>query len=181
MAEEEKNVKAKAVKAAGPNVILLTILVFIGSFGGSILSFQILPKTVTVNQTIHEAAEPDEHSQLPVQKIGDFVVNLSDVSGSRFLKMSLTAKLYSDDFEDYAGLEEEAKHAFHARIEQDLEHNLPAIKDAIITNLSRKTAEEVVGYENKLALKMELKEKLADVMHGEFKIFDLYFTDFIVQ
>lgn len=180
MSEEEK--KAPAAKpSGGPNIILIAILVFIGSFGGSILAFQILPKTVTVNQTIHEPADPDEHSMLPVQPVGDFVINLADVSGSRFLKMSLTAKLYSEDFEEYEALAGEEKHAYHARIEEDLAHSMPAIKDVIITSLSRKTANEVMGYENKLALKMELKEQLAHVMHGEFQVYDLYFTEFIVQ
>jgi flagellar basal body-associated protein FliL len=58
---------------------------------------------------------------------------------------------------------------------------MPAIKDVVITTLSRKKSDEVIGYENKIALKSELKEQLSNIMHGEFKIYDIYFTDFIVQ
>lgn len=164
-----------------PSMILLVLFVFIAAFGGCILAFQLLPKTITVNQTVHEAKEPDESAHLPIHPLGDFVVNLADVSGSRFLKLSITAKVYSEDFEKFAELGPEEKHAYLARIEEDLHPFIPAIKDVVITTLARKTADEVIGYENKIALKLELKEQLSHVMHGEFSIYDLYFTDFIVQ
>lgn len=181
---ENSTAMPKAASGGGfgmVQMILLTVFVFAAAFGGSILAFQLMPKTVTVNQTIHEPKEPNEEDYLPMQSLGDFVVNLADVSGNRFLKMSITAKLYSEDFEEYAEMEGEEKLAYHAHIEEDISAFMPAIKDTVITVLSRKTADEVVGYENKIALKMELKEQLTHVMHGDFKVFDIYFTDFIVQ
>jgi flagellar basal body-associated protein FliL len=165
----------------GPNVILLVLFVFVAAFGGTILAFQLLPKTITVNQTVQEAREPNEGDHLPVYPLGDYVVNLADVSGNRFLKVSITAKVYSEDFEEYAKLPEEKKHAYQASVEHDIGPLMPAIKDVIITVLSRKKSDEVIGYENKIALKLELKEQLGHVMHGEFHIYDIYFTDFIVQ
>lgn len=184
MAEEKAAAKpAAGAKPAGnpPNMILIIIFIFVAAFGGTFLAFQMAPKTITVNQVVQEHREPHEGDHLPIFPIGDFVVNLADVSGSRFLKISLTAKVYSEDFEGYAELAGEEKHAYHMRIEEDFAHTMPAIKDVIITSLSRKTSEEVVGYENKLALKVELKEALSHVMHGEFQVYELYFTDFIVQ
>jgi flagellar protein FliL len=184
MADGEKKPASSAAKPAAanpPNMILIIIFIFVAAFGGTFLAFQLAPKTITVNQTLHEAREPREGDMLPIRPIGDFVVNLADVSGSRFLKLSLTAKVYSEDFENYAKLDGEKKHAYHMRIDQDLAHTMPAIKDVVITLLSRKTTDEVIGYENKLALKEELKKALSHVMHGEFKVYDLYFTEFIVQ
>jgi len=185
MSEDDKSKKeAKKPAATGgnpPNMILIIIFVFIAAFGGTFLSFQLAPKTITVNQTVEEAREPNEGDLLPTVPLGDFVVNLADVSGSRFLKISITAKIYSDDFEGYAELEGEKKHAYDLRMEEEIQHIGPAVKDVVITTLSRKTSEEVIGYENKIALKQELKENLNHVMHGEFKLYDLYFTDFIVQ
>lgn len=180
---EEKDKKKDDKKSGGnpPNMIVLILFIFVAAFGGTFLAFQLAPKTITVNQTIEEHREPNESDHLPIFPLGDFVVNLADISGSRFLKMSITGKLYSEDFEHYAELEGEEKHAYHLRIEEDLQNVMPAVKDVIITSLSRKTSEEVVGYENKIALKEELKESLDHVMHGEFKIYDIYFTDFIVQ
>lgn len=180
MADDELK-EAGSTGGNPPNMILIVLFIFVAAFGGTYLASWLLPKTITVNQVVHEAREPGEHDQLPIHPLGDFVVNLADVSGSRFLKISITAKLYSEDFEDYAELEGEEKHAYHLRIEEDLQHEMPAIKDVVITTLSRKTSEEVIGYENKLALKVELKEQLNEIMHGEFKIYDIYFTDFIVQ
>ena len=182
MAEEkEKKKDIPAPSSGGPNMIVLILFIFVAAFGGTFLAFQLAPKTITVNQTIEEHREPNESDHLPIFPLGDFVVNLADLSGSRFLKLSITGKLYSEDFEGYAELEGEEKHAYHLRIEEDLQNVMPAIKDVIITSLSRKTSDEVVGYENKIALKEELKESLDHVMHGEFKIYDIYFTDFIVQ
>jgi len=182
MADEQK-ASGKAGKPAGnpPNMILIIIFIFVAAFGGTFLAFQMAPKTITVNQVIEEHREPHEGDHLPIYPLGDFVVNLADLSGSRFLKISLTAKIYSEDFEEYQELEGEEKHGYHMRIEEDFAQTMPAIKDIVITSLSRKTSEEVIGYENKLALKVELKEALTHVMHGEFQIYDLYFTDFIVQ
>ncbi len=182
MADEEKQEKKPAPAPSGsPNMILIIIFIFVAAFGGTFLAFQLAPKTITVNQTIEETRDPNEGDVLPIFPLGDFVVNLSDVSGSRFLKISITAKLYSEDFEEYTELEGEEKHAYHMRIEEDLSHTMPAIKDVVITTLSRKTSDEVIGYENKIALKAELKENLSHVMHGEFNVYDIYFTDFIVQ
>jgi flagellar protein FliL len=181
MAEKE-NKEAKAAPSSGaPNMILVILFIFVAAFGGCFLAFQLVPKTITVNQTVHEAKEPSEGDHLPIYPLGDFVVNLADVSGNRFLKVSVTAKLYSEDFEEYDKLSGEEKNAYHIRIEHDLQPVMPAVKDVVITTLSRKKADEVIGYENKLALKTELKENLTQIMHGEFQIYDLYFTDFIVQ
>ncbi len=188
MADDKKKVDEKAKdetkKPTGgnpPNMILIILFIFVAAFGGTFLAFQLAPKTITVNQTVHETREPSEQDHLPIYPLGDFVVNLADVSGSRFLKLSITAKVYSEDFEEYSKLEGEKKAEYTARIDEDLHPLMPAIKDVVITTLSRKTSEEVIGYENKLALKVELKEHLNEVMHGEFKIYDIYFTDFIVQ
>ncbi|MCE2928781.1 MAG: flagellar basal body-associated FliL family protein [Candidatus Caenarcaniphilales bacterium] len=184
MADDKKPAEPKKPAASGgnpPNMILIILFIFVAAFGGTFLAFQLAPKTITVNQTVEEHREPQEGDLLPVMPIGDFVVNLADVSGSRFLKLSMTAKLYSENFEEYAHLEAEKKEAYHKQIEEEVGHNMAAIKDTVITTLSRKTSEEVVGYENKIALKEELKEQLNKVMHGEFKIYDIYFTDFIVQ
>lgn len=182
MAEKEnKEIKPTTPASGAPNMIMVILFIFIAAFGGCLLAFQLAPKTITVNQTLHEAKEPSEGDHLPIYPLGDFVVNLADASGNRFLKVSVTAKLYSEDFEEYGKLSGEEQHAYHVRIEGDLHPVMPAIKDVIITTLSRKKADEVIGYENKLALKTELKEHLSHVMHGEFQIYDLYFTDFIVQ
>ena len=182
MAEEKEAKKTPAAPPSGsPNMIVLILFIFVAAFGGTFLAFQLAPKTITVNQTIEEHREPNESDHLPIFPLGDFVVNLADVSGSRFLKLSITGKLYSEDFEAYAELEGEEKHAYHLGIEEELQNVMPAIKDVIITSLSRKTSDEVIGYENKIAIKEELKESLDHVMHGEFKVFDIYFTDFIVQ
>ncbi len=187
MADDKKKDDGKAKeekKATGgnpPNMILIILFIFVAAFGGTFLAFQLAPKTITVNQTVKEAREPTEQDHLPIYPLGDFVVNLADVSGSRFLKVSITAKLYSEDFEEFSKLTGEEKAGYTAKIEEDLHPLMPAIKDVVITSLSRKTSDEVIGYENKLALKVELKEHLNEIMHGEFKIYDIYFTDFIVQ
>jgi flagellar protein FliL len=68
-----------------------------------------------------------------------------------------------------------------AAVEHDLAKSMPAIKDLVISTLSTKTAEELASYETKLALKEEMVEEMNKLLHGKYRVFDLYFTDFIIQ
>ena len=88
MADDKKSAPA-ATGGNPPNMIILIVFIFIAAFGGTFLAFQLAPKTITVNQTLKETREPNEGDHLPISPLGDFVVNLADVSGSRFLKISI--------------------------------------------------------------------------------------------
>lgn len=197
MSEEAKDKDAKAGKDQKPasvgisfvSMLIQTVLTFMACFGASYFAFQMTPKSINIENIIHQASKPATGTNLPVYPLGDFVVNLADPGGSRFLKTSITAKLYSTEPEG-EGHKEEGGGGGHgggdvdpetAAIEHDLHHSMPAVKDLVISTLSRKTADELQNYDVKLSLKEELVDELNHILHGDFRVYDLYFTDFIVQ
>ncbi len=194
--------KEKAVKPAGGGgginivaILIQTVLTFAACFGACFLTFQITPKSINVEQIIKQVERPESGSNLPVYSLGEFVVNLADPGGSRFLKTSITVKVYSNEPEEEGGehgkKEEKKEGGGHggaegadpvvAEIEHDLAHSMPALKDLVISTLSAKTADELSSYDTKLALKEEMVSEMNNLLHGKYKVFDLYFTDFIIQ
>lgn len=188
--EADAEKKPGSVGISIGSMLIQTVFTFLACFGASYLAGQMMPKTINVEKIIHQAEKPATGTNLPVYALGDFVVNLADPGGSRFLKTSITAKLYYTAPEGEGHAEEGGGGGGHgggdvdpvtAAIEHDLHHSMPAVKDLVITTLSRKTADELQNYETKLVLKEELVEELNHILHGDYRVYDLYFTDFIVQ
>ena len=63
---EEAQATTKVVQSGGPNLVLIIAFVFIAAFGGVLLAFQMVPKMITVNQTIEEHRDPNPSDNLPV-------------------------------------------------------------------------------------------------------------------
>ncbi len=200
MSDDKKPVetpdKAKP-SGGGLNIVALllqTVLTFAACFGACFLTFQIVPKSINVEQIIHQVEKPESGADLPVYSLGEFVVNLADPGGARFLKTAITVKVYSEEPAEEEGHKKEEKKEgggghggaegpdpVIAEIEHDLAHSMPAIKDLVISTLSVKTVAELSSYDTKLALKEEMVEQMNKLLHGKYKVFDLYFTDFIIQ
>jgi len=183
---EEK--KSESVGLSVGTMVMMTIFTFVACVGATFVTFQLIPPSINVEQIVKEQAEKPAHgAHLPVYPLGEFVVNLADPGGSRFLKTSITVKLYSVDpdaeshDEGGGGGHGGGGDPQHLAIEADLHNAMPAIKDLIISTLSRKTVDELSDYDAKLAVKEELVEEINHVLHGTYRIYDLYFTDFIIQ
>lgn len=185
--------KAKPVGLSITSMLIQTVLTFVACFAACFLTFQIVPKAINVEQIIKTVEKPDSGANLPVYSLGEFVVNLADPGGTRFLKTAITIKAYSavPEEEGEKKKEEKKEGGGHggaegadpemAAVEHDLAHSMPAIKDLVISTLSTKTADELASYETKLALKEEMVEEMNKLLHGKYRVFDLYFTDFIIQ
>ncbi len=186
--------KAKPVGLSITSMLMQTALTFVACFAACFLTFQIVPKAINVEQIIKQVEKPETDANLPVYSLGEFVVNLADPGGTRFLKTAITIKAYSAVPEEEGEHKEEKKaegggHGGAAEgadpemaaVEHDLAKSMPAIKDLVISTLSTKTADELASYETKLALKEEMVEEMNKLLHGKYRVFDLYFTDFIIQ
>ena len=66
-------------------------------------------------------------------------------------------------------------------VKQDIEKNLPKIKDAIILLLSSRTFEEIADRGGKMRLRNEIIQQLNSVLKSENKVKNVYFTEFVVQ
>ncbi len=94
--------------------------------------------------------------------IPPFLVNLADPQGRRYLKLALDVEL-----KDKAASDE-------------LNKNMPKIKDALILLLSSKTYEDLASIENKILLKKEIVERLTLIL-GEQKVMRVYITEIVIQ
>jgi flagellar basal body-associated protein FliL len=84
--------KAKPVGLSITSMLMQTVLTFVACFAACFLTFQIVPKAINVEQIIKQVEKPDSDANLPVYSLGEFVVNLADPGGTRFLKTASTRK-----------------------------------------------------------------------------------------
>lgn len=91
-----------------------------------------------------------------------FVVNLSDPSGRRYLKVVMDVELVD------------------AKSNDALTDNMPKVRDSIILLLSSKSYQELSAMEAKIELKKQIVDRLNQVLGGP-KVMHVYFTDFVVQ
>jgi flagellar protein FliL len=98
----------------------------------------------------------------PTLRLPDFVVHLRDADNERFARVSFEMEVQ----------DEKAKEAVAAR--------MPQIRDAFLSYLSDRTAEELRGSDAIGRVKGALTQKLAEIAPG-FPVRKLYVTDLIVQ
>lgn len=100
------------------------------------------------------------------------LVNLSDASGSSYLRVALTLRVADvADQKGAGGKSEEGK---------GVDDAISAVRDTVLSVLGRQTAEGLLSADGKENLKAELKTALAK-HNSDLKLVDVFFTDFLVQ
>ena len=108
----------------------------------------------------------ERQSDLPrstgkVLPLPEFVVNLSDPAGKRYLKLGMEVEVNSD-------------------VAQAIKANSAKIRDAVIILLAGKSFVDVSSAEGKVLLKAEVAARLNQILGGPFVV-RVYFTEFVVQ
>jgi flagellar FliL protein len=159
----------------GPNFVVIGAVIAVVSAASSFAAIRFaMPRQIVVEKVESKAEEPKkEEKKVPtaIKSIGDFVVNLADPSGARYLRTSITVEM--EEAEKKGGGEGEGKAAAEPEW-------LPVYKDVIISLLSRKTASEVTSVAGKERLKDELRELLNQKVPAQVVV-GVYFTDFVIQ
>ncbi len=155
--EEQKEPQKPKSKKKKFFVILILAVVLLG--GGGAGAYFVYFKQPPGDET--EAKSKKEQPQV-IQEMETFLVNLADPGGKRFLKVTMKAKLSSNDT-----LEEFKTRGFELR-------------DVVLTILSSKEVEDVARPEDKLTLKRDIMTMLnRNLRKGQVQ--DIYFTDFLIQ
>ena len=97
-----------------------------------------------------------------IVSIPPLLVNLAEPQGRRYLKLALDIEL-----KDKAAADQ-------------LNKNMPKVKDALLLLLSSKTYDDLGSLENKILLKKEIVERLTLVL-GEQKVLRVYITEIVIQ
>jgi len=98
----------------------------------------------------------------PIVDAGEFIVNLLNNNGKRYLRVKISIELSSDD------------------MQAEIEQKQDLLKDIAIEVLSSKQVEEIVTKDGKERLKDELVKALNRVL-VDGQINNVYFTTFVIQ
>jgi len=167
---DEKNVKGPE-DGAGKNkkskltpLVLLTIIVLLLCGGGFYAYITFLaPKPAPVGEKL-AGVKPEQLKDAVGEMfpLDQFVVNLSDPMGKRYLRLTITLELDSRE-----AVERATK-------------MVPKLRDMVIVLLTSLTFEEVMTPEGKVQIRDELLERFNQILRPD-RVRNIYFTDFVVQ
>jgi len=159
----------------------------------SLLNSKLAQKPATADATAEGdgAASADEGGSEDVQRgvivdLGDFILNLSDVSPRKYLKINVALEVSSkpeDTAAPEGGEKKEGEGAAPAAspLDAEMAQFKPAIRDAVITTLSSKTAAEVSTVAGKELAKEQIQEAVNGIFAGDREVIRVSFGDFIIQ
>ncbi len=139
----------------------------------------------------------DEGSEDEIQKgiivdLGDFILNLCDENQKKYLKVNVAIEVTQKET-DFPKVEEEKSggHGGHGAapapadpmeaIQKEMNQYKPAIRDAIITNLSSKTSAELATAAGKELAKEQITNDINSILGGEREVLRVSFGQFIIQ
>jgi flagellar FliL protein len=138
-------------------LILAAVLVLLG--GGGAVAFLLMRGTPA------DAAAVESHVPPGIVEMDTFLVNINDSGGGRFAKLGL--KLTVSPGESVAHIEED--HLLQAQM-----------RDRVLTLLTAKTLDELVGPLGKETLRREIKAYLEPLLKPA-TIEEVLFAEFVVQ
>lgn len=156
---DETNAEVVEKSSFDFKIVLIGILIFLVAMGASYLLMRSLMAPLMPRD------ENDGEQMLTgnLVEVGEFMTNINDVAGTRFLKVEVTVEVTAED--------EEAQEA--------ITQFMPVVRDSILTILSSKTVADL-DVRNRNNLKAEIKNDLNSKM-GSGLIQNIYFTSFIMQ
>jgi len=156
----------------------------------------ITQKLTTLQLNTEELAEEDGDSD-EVQKgiivdLGDFILNLCDENAKKYLKVNVAIEVSKKDT-DFPKEEAKSGGGGHghgeaapaadpmAAIQAEMNQYKPAIRDAVITNLSSKTSAELSTAAGKELAKEQITNDINSILGGDREVLRVSFGQFIIQ
>lgn len=200
--KSEDNEAAKAKKPADDNMKVIVInlvstvliCVLFLSVNYILQSSLLNSKLANINTTASEenTDENTDESGDEIQKgfildLGDFVLNLGDVSARKYLKVNVALEVSNkpEDSQPEAaasgGGHGEAAAPATSPLETEMAQYKPAIRDAVITTLSSKSSTELATVAGKELAKEQIAEAVNGIFAGERDVIRVSFGQFIIQ
>ena len=175
--------------------IVIMFVVFAG-VNYVVMENLITQKLSTINTSQEELADDggseDEIQRGIIVDLGDFILNLCDESQKKYLKVNVAIEVTKKDT-DFPEVEEEKSggHGGHGAapasadpmeaIQKEMNQYKPAIRDAVITNLSGKTSTELATAAGKELAKEQITNDINSILGGEREVLRVSFGQFIIQ
>lgn len=135
-----------------------------------------------------ETATADEEVQRGfIVDLGDFILNLSDVSPRKYLKVDVALEISNKPEDEIAvaasggGHGGEGAATATSPLETEMAQFKPAMRDSIITTLSSKTSAELSTVAGKELAKEQITEAVNGIFAGDREVLRVSFGQFIIQ
>ena len=137
-------------------------------------------------------AEGDELQKGIIVDLGDFILNLCDEAQKKYLKVNVAIEVTQKET-DFPKEVEAPKSGGHGHgaapapvdpmeaIQKEMNQFKPAIRDAVITNLSSKTSAELASAAGKELAKEQISNDINSILAGEREVLRVSFGQFIIQ
>lgn len=157
----------------------------------------LISQKISAIQANNEELGEDEGDSDEIQKgiivdLGDFILNLCDENAKKFLKVNVAIEVSKKDT-DFPEQEPAKGGGGHghgeaapaadpiAAIQAEMNQYKPAIRDAVITNLSSKTSSELATAAGKELAKEQITNDINSILGGEREVLRVSFGQFIIQ
>ena len=155
----------------------------------------IITQKLSNLQINSEEVADDEGDSDEVQKgiivdLGDFILNLCDENSKKYLKVNVAIEVSKKDTDfpkdepkgggGHGHGEAPAADPL-AAIQTEMNQFKPAIRDAVITNLSSKTSAELSTAAGKELAKEQITNDVNSILGGEREVLRVSFGQFIIQ
>ena len=179
-------------------MILASMVILLLVFAGvnylmmeNLMSQKISKISVPQEELDEEDGEGDEIQRGIIVDLGDFILNLCDENQKKYLKVNVAIEVSQKDT-DFPKDEATAKGGHgHGEapaaanpmdaIQQEMTQFKPAIRDAVITNLSSKTSAELSSAAGKELAKEQISNDINSILGGEREVLRVSFGQFIIQ
>ena len=146
----------------------------------------------TAQEELDDSADEDEVQKGIIVDLGDFILNLCDESQKKYLKVNVALEVTKKDTDFPEQTETKGGgHGGHGEaaapadpmeaIQKEMNQYKPAIRDAIITNLSSKTSSELATAAGKELAKEQITNDINSILGGEREVIRVSFGQFIIQ
>ncbi|MBR1976765.1 flagellar basal body-associated FliL family protein [bacterium] len=179
-------------------IVFFVIMTFVGS---SIVKSTVKSEIAKVHPSeeliAEEGTEVTQEEKGILLDLGDFILNLADPAVRRYLKVNVAIEL-TKTIAEVEAANAAANAAAHgggghgghgapapvdpmAAVIAEMEQYKPAIRDAVISVLSSKTADELSTPTGKEIAKEEIQDMVSAVFNGSREVLRVNFAQFIIQ
>ena len=158
----------------------------------NLLTQKISKIQVSTEELDETAGAEDEIQRGIIVDLGDFILNLCDEAQKKYLKVNVAIEVSQKDT-DFPKEVEASKGGGHGHgaapapvdpmeaIQKEMNQFKPAIRDAVITNLSSKTSAELASAAGKELAKEQISNDVNSILGGEREVLRVSFGQFIIQ
>lgn len=197
MAENENGTGGQELKKISIIMIASMIILLLVFSAVNYVVVKNLVKSIEIttpsDEELPEEGEEDEIQKGIIVDLGDFILNLCDENQRKYLKVNVAIEVSKKET-DAAPAEDAPAKGGHghgeeapapadpmAEIQAEMNQYKPAIRDAIITNLSSKTSAELATAAGKELSKEQITNDINSILGGEREVLRVSFGQFIIQ